>query len=188
MTLSKRNDWKRRLVSFRNHMIFIFQPFCIALLITAAWYQFYLRGWNFSSDDEPVLIGAIIGTLAIAFSITASTVFESTWKKYQTVVICVLKGDRNTFLYYRDERLPIIIHILLLTFTTMIIIMVGGIHYKHLVSGIVSVFSISFVLILYFIVIVELQNPAKALWFAERIPKEWLEVDIDKHFKLDRRK
>lgn len=186
MALLKKNDLRRRYISFKKHTFFVLQPFVVSVLIVLIWYQFYRYDLHFSHDDEVVLTGAIVTTLGVTYSITASLVFSSIWKKYQTVVICVLKKDRDTFLYYRDERVPIIIHVLILTFSFLLIIITGGMEYKHLASGIAAVFSISFALCLYFIVIVELQNPAKALWFAERIPKKWLEVDIDRHFKLEK--
>lgn len=188
MTLSKKNDFKRRFNSFRKHLFFIFQPLVIAIGILSIWYQFYTRGIHFSQEDEVVLTGSVIMILAVAYSITASTVFNSIWEKYQRVVLCVIRMDRETFLCYRDERVPIVIHILILTFTILLITMVGGLEYRHVSAGIASVFSVSFILSLYFIVIVELQNPAKSLWLNERVPKEWLVVDIDEYFKLGRKK
>jgi len=62
--------------------------------------------------------------------------------------------------------------------------MIGCLEYEHLWAGFASVFSVAFVLALYWIVVVELQDPSKSPWFVERIPKEWLEEDIDQYFKL----
>ena len=132
MALSKKKDFRRKCSSFKKHALLIFQPFLIGAGVVAIWYQFYKHGLHFSSEDEVALTGAIITTLAVAYAITASLVFSSIWEKYQKVVICVLKKDRDTFLYYRDERIPIVIHLLLLTFAMLIIFMVGGLEYKYM--------------------------------------------------------
>ncbi len=185
--LMKRNDPRRRFNSFKKHSLFILQPFIVAMMTTRLWYWFYLNEIHFSHEDEVAITTAIITTLGITYSITASIVFASIWEKYQKVVICILKKDRETFLCYRDERIPIIIHILLLVFSMALIFMIGGLEYHHLASGVASVFVVSLALSLYFVVIVELQNPAKSLWLSERIPQEWLKVEIDKYFDLGKK-
>ena len=185
VNLSKKNDFNRRRHSFKKHALIILKPFTIASLLVGIWYQFQKYGLHFSHEDEVALTGAIITTLAVAYAITATLVLSSIYEKCEKVVRCVFEKDKNTFLYYRDERIPIIIHLLLLTLAIMLIGMIIGLEYKHLWSGVAAVFSVSFALSLYSIVIIELQNPAKSLWLIERIPSVWLTVDVDEHFKLD---
>jgi MFS family permease len=184
MTLSKKDDPARRWRSFKRHAFLLLQPLGIAAFAVSLWHRLRRMGIHFATSDEAILTGAIIATLGIAFSIIAAVVFTKILDKYSIVVRSVLRRDKNTFLLYRDERLPIIIHLVLASLSLSLISMVILIDYHNVYTGVCSVFAVTFSISLYFIVATELQNPAKSAWFAERIPHEWLEVDIDKHFKL----
>jgi len=183
--LSKRGDWDRKWNSFKRHFILLLQPFAFSTVVSLAWWSWlYKNGIHFAKEDESSILTGVFLLLSVAYGITTAITFGSIWEKYQKVVRSVLRHDMQTFLYYRDERIPIIIHLLILSFSFPILGFVGFIEYHTVSAGIASVFSTSFVLSLYWVVITELQNPAKSLWFAERIPKKWLTIDIDKHFKL----
>lgn len=187
--LSKREDAVRKLRSLKKHLQFLLQPTIFAVLVTAIWWKvFHKNEIHFGKEDEVAVLAGVFLFLSVAYGITISTSLESVWGKYQIVVKSVLKKDKDTFLCYRDERLPIIVHLLNLAFSSLILLMVAMIEYHTISSGLLSVFSASFVLSLYFVVVTELQNPAKSLWFAERIPADWLTEDIDDYFKLNEEK
>ncbi len=162
------------------------QPFFAAMLAVVAWYHLSKAGIHFPKADEAVLTTAVVATLAITFSIIAALVLNSIWEKYQKVVIAVLEQDEHKFLLYRDERIPIVLHLLLASLSAPIIGMVMLLEYKGFWSGAASTFCITFAISIYWLVVVQLESPAKSPWFAERIPPEWLIADIDKHFKLER--
>ncbi len=183
--LSKHDDTTRKLASFKRHCWFLFQPLLLAFLASVIWnYTLFKYKIHFDKEDEGPLLTGVIVILAVAYGIMTTSTFESVYGKHQKSVISVLKKDRETFLCYRDERIPIIIHLLIITFSALLLGIVSLIAYKTLYAGLVSVFSVSFVLSLYWLVIIELQNPAKSLWFIERTPNEWLTIDIDDAFKL----
>lgn len=182
--LSKKDDVARKWRSFKRHAFLLLRAFLATILPLFAWYQLRLRGIHFAHEDEMIIIGAVIATLGVAYGIMASLVLGSIWEKYKKVVISVLKRDKETFLCYRDERIPIMIHLLLGALSVPLAAMVALLEYTHFWAGVASVFSVSFILALYWIVATELENPAKSPWFAERIPEEWLLVDIDEYFRL----
>jgi hypothetical protein len=184
MKLSKRDDLGRRWRSFKRHTFLLLQPLIIALLMTLLWDELWKRGLHFSEHDEVILTSAIIVTLGVTFSITAAVAFTSILDKQRQVVQSVIKKDKDTFLIYRDERLPIVVHLVLGSLSISIIGMVMLLGYHEEQTGLASVFLVTFSISLYFIVGTELQNTAKSAWFAERIPIEWLTIDVDDHFKL----
>jgi len=182
--LSKKNDLARKMRSFVRHSLLLLRAALVTLLPLLLWYQLWLRDIHFAAEDGSVIISASIATLGLAYGIMASVVLSSIWEKYRKVVISVLKRDEETFLCYRDERMPIMIHLLLAALSLPLLVMIMLLPYQYLWSGIASVFSVSFILSLYWVVATELENPAKSPWFAERIPEAWLSTDIDEYFKL----
>jgi hypothetical protein len=184
MQLSKKHDKNRKWRSFKRHTSLAVYAIGIAAFATVLWYVAWQHGYHFSGADELSLTGAIVTTLGVAYGITAALILNYVWEKYNKVVICVFERDRDTFLFYRDERMPIMIRLLLASISVPLIIMVGALDYTQVWSGAAAVFSVSLVLALYWIVATKLEDPAKSAWLAERIPPEWLTVDVDDHFKL----
>ncbi|TAK96534.1 hypothetical protein EPO05_01585 [Patescibacteria group bacterium] len=184
--LSKKNDPARKWRSFRKHAMLILEPLVLAVMFVKLWQLLRHLGLYLSDEDELSLTSSVITTLAVAFSIMATLMFNTVWEKYRQVVIFVLKGDKEGFLVLRDERMPMVLHIFIAALSVLFLGMVMLLNYRQEWSGIAAVFSLSFVVALYWIVIPQLENPAKSPWFAERIPKEWLELDVDEFFKLEK--
>jgi hypothetical protein len=179
MNLSKRNDPARRWRSFKRHSWFILPPLAVACAAAGVWYLAQAAGLSFSKEDESILIGAVVTTLGVAYAITVTLILGTVWERYQKVVLCILKRDRETFLCYRDERIPVIMYLLIAALSLPLLVIVGGLQYSHVWAGFASVFSVTFVLVLYWHVIVNLQNPLKSVWLAERVPEAWVTADID---------
>ena len=53
-------------------------------------------------------------------------------------------------------------------------------------TGSYAVFAVSFVIALFFVVAIELDDPKRSIWFKERIPAEWLTIDVDAFMKAKR--
>jgi hypothetical protein len=185
MALSRKNDFVRKQRSFERHFVFALQPPATAAILTAIWqYVFWAHEIHFPKSDEMVLIGAVIGVIGIAFSVVAGVVLTMTLDKYRKISMSVMQRDKETFLMYRDERLPIIMYILLGTLSACLIALMMLIEYSDVRWGDFAVFVVTCAISTYFFVARELENPAKSPWFAERIPPNWLEEDVDAHFRL----
>ena len=184
MALSKRNDPRRRLRSMRRHTLLMVPPCVVACLSVWGWSWLREHGIHFPIEDEVSLTTAIM-SLGGFFAILAAIVMSTIWEKHQKVSICVVKRDRQEFLLYRDERMPIVIHLLLASLALPLVAMVMLLEYTSYWSGFASVAVVSFGITIYWIVATELQDPARSPWFAERIPSEWLTADIDEVFNLD---
>jgi hypothetical protein len=170
--------------SFKRHVGLAAYAIAIASVITALWYVAWGNGYHFSGDDGVGLAGVIVTTLGVAYGITAALILNFIWEKYNKVVLCIFKKDKEAFLFYRDERMPIMMRLLLAAISLPLLVMVGMLDYERAWSGGASVFSVALVLAFYWIVATKLEDPTKSAWLAERIPHEWLEIDVDDHFKL----
>jgi hypothetical protein len=184
MALSKRNDPRRKWRAFKRHARLVLWTVLCATFATAGWYEVWTHGYHLAEDDKDIIIGAIVTTLGLTYGILYSWVLGVTWEKYRKTVIAVLEKDKHTFLLYRDERMPILFHLLIGSVSLPLWGMIGVIAYKHVLTGAMSVFAISIVLVLFWRIAVELENPSKGGWFLERIDPEWLTVDVDEYFEL----
>ena len=184
MALSKRRDARRRWRAFKRHASLVLWTLFVSSIVTAAWYAIWIRGVHFAEDDKDVIIGAIVTTLGVTYGILVSWIIGAIWEKYRKVVVCVLEQDKHTFLLYRDERMPIVLHLLIGAVSFPLVGMIGMIAYKHIFTGASSVFAVSMVLALFWRIAAELEDPTKHGWFSERIPPDWLTEDVDEFFKL----
>ena len=179
-----RNDPHRRLLALRKHLGLLAAANVPALVASVLWSLAYAHDLHFPKEDEGIVTGAAIMMLAVAYSITTTLVFTSVWERYQKVVVCILKKDQATFMLYRDERIPLVIYMLIAALSVPLLVMIGGLEYHSAVAGFMAVYSVAFVLSLYWVVIVELQTPVGSVWLAERIPADWLKQDVDEFFQL----
>ena len=56
-------------------------------------------------------------------------------------------------------------------------------HFPSESIALTSVFSLVFTMTLLFFVTQELDNYENSIWFKQKTPKEWWQIDIDKHFE-----
>lgn len=175
----KREDLTRKLRSLWRHAVLLSQPFFAAVVAIAMWISLHNRGIHFPREDEIALTAVGVAVPAVLFSILAALLITASYERYQKLTACLLTKDRGTFLLYRDERFPVIMHVLQMALSLPIIAIAMGLHYGSRFSGVVVVFAVTFVITLYWVAIAELQNPADSPWFAERIPEDWLAADVD---------
>ena len=183
MALLKKNDPKRRRRSFWRHAVLLGKTFIFAGILTGLWYELWIRGCHFPEDDKD-FVGLVVGILGVTYGIQLSWILPGLLEKYHKVVIAVFKEDDQTFLMYRDERMPIVIHLLVGIVSVPFLAMVGGMAYKHTLTGAISVFATSLVLTLFWLVAAQLENPVSSPWIRERVEPTWLTIDIDQHFKF----
>jgi hypothetical protein len=107
-------------------------------------------------------------------SILAAIVLGKVWEEFKEVCRCVRNEDRTKYKSCVNERIPGMIHLLLATMSTIIVLGTMLVEYQNPWSGIASVGSLAFFLVLYWEVATTLDNPAKAPWFIGRIPDDWL--------------
>lgn len=169
----------RRVKALKRHIPLFTKPAIVSAVALGVWHLLRYFGIHLDKSSEVPVTAAVIPTLGITYSIIAALVLNAVWEEYRKVSVCVITDDRDTFLLYRDERIPLMIHLLLGVLSLFLIGSIMLIDYDHIWSGRCSVFSITFACVLYWVVATELDDPARSVWFKERIPQEWLEIDID---------
>jgi hypothetical protein len=179
MKYLKRDSTARRIRSIWRHIMLLLPPFLAAATVMFVWAKCRSMGIQFPKEDELTLTAVGVAVPAVLFSILAAMLITESYGRYKVLTSCILRHDKKEFLLYRDERFPVLLHILQIALSTPIIVIAMGLKYESSWSGGFVVFSAAFVITLYWVAIIELQNPAKSPWFAERIPKEWLIADVD---------
>jgi hypothetical protein len=77
----------------------------------------------------------------------------------------------------RDENLSPLLHTIMVTLSCYLLGGFIALEYPGVYSGAVVIFAIAFLLTLMLCVIIEVDDPTAGLWFIQKIPKEWLNID-----------
>ena len=176
--------WNRNWVVVRRHLPIILKPLLVGIILVLLWrLVFYPNGIHFGVHSNDPILHLILPLIGFMYVIFAGVAVTSVFDQYKIISKCVVKKDMETFLLYRDEQLPIMMHILVSAPSILIIAFVMLFNYQgSTLIGMSSVFAVTFALTLVWVIATELDDFNKSIWFKEKIPKEWYEVDIEKHF------
>jgi len=179
--------WNRNWHVVRRHMPVLLKPIVGGVVAVVVW-KFLLHDHHifFGAHLENPLLFLVMPLVAFVYVIFASIAVESVFKEYKTISRCVVKSDLETFLLHRDEQLPIMMHILVGAPSIILVLLAVLFHYNDVYIGIASVFCVVFVVILTWFVVTELDDYEKSIWFREKIPKYWFEVDVEAYFSEQR--
>lgn len=175
--------YNRGFVVVRRHFPMLAKPIFCAVISLLIWYFLRAHGVHLNRESEIPLTSAIIPLIGLIYGIKAGLVLNAVWDEYKTLSFAVVKRDKETFLLHRDEQVPIMIHLLLGTMAFTILGLVMIIEYQDFWTGVVSVFVTAFILSLMAVIVVELDDPKQSIWFKEKIPQEWLEIDVNHYFE-----
>jgi hypothetical protein len=183
LRLNPKRTAASRWASFRRNAVRVLAPFVIASLMTAIWSFCRAHGWYLPKDADMMLSTAVL-VLAAIFAIAAAMVLNGTWERSRKIACYVLTNDKKAFMEVRDEKLPIAMHLVLAALALSVLALLGAADYPTQASGTIIVFSAWFTILLYFVVVIELQDPTTSVWFQARIPQDWLDEKVDTYFKL----
>ncbi|MBS0553075.1 MAG: hypothetical protein JSS47_11190 [Proteobacteria bacterium] len=177
--------WNRNWVVVRRHLPIVLKPLFAGIVLALFWRLIlYKDGVHFGVHSSDPILHLILPLIGFMYIIFAGVAVTSVFDQYKIISKCVVKKDMETFLLYRDEQLPIMMHILVSVPSILIIAFVMLFNYQgDTLIGVSSVFSVSFALLLVWVIATELDDFSKSIWFREKIPKEWYEVDIEEHFR-----
>lgn len=175
----KRDDLHRLWQSFLRHLKLMMWVTVPAVVAMVSWRHLHQLGFHFPKEDEIALtaIGAAIP--AMPFGFLAVLLLGESYSRSKEFDKCLFEENKNSFLRIRDDRLPVIFHLMQMTLMTPIVVVAFGFDYasvwtgSFVVSAVVAAFSV------YWVTIVVLQNPQRTPWFTERIPASWLTADVD---------
>jgi hypothetical protein len=180
--LNSKRSWSSRLASLRRNSIRLSVAALFAALTTVAWHQCHRYGAHLPKGAEEMLGDAIL-VLAAIFAIAGAMILAGVWEHLREISRCVLMHDEEKFMLIRDERMPIAMHLVLAVSGLLVLVLLGAAEYPSSAHGAIIMFSTSFAMMLYFIVIGDLQHATNSVWFKTRIPKEWDENNVDEYFR-----
>jgi hypothetical protein len=182
--------WNRSWVTVRHHLPIILKPAAVGIAMLLMWkFVFLANGMYFTEHAKEPILFIILPLVGFIYVIFASIAVGSVFDQYRKVSSSVVRKDVDTFLLYRDEQLPILMHILIGAPSIIIIVTIMLFNYgpEHWV-GALAVFAVSFMLTLIWVIATELDDFHKSIWFRQRIPREWYEIDIETHFSAQNKK
>ncbi len=182
LILNPRRGKADRWVSFKINSVRLMIPLVFAAIVTIIWCQFARRGLDFGKDTE-VMVGSAAVVLGAVLAVAAGLMLNEIWQRSHAFSAHILMKDQEKFMLLRDERPPFAISATLIASGFGVLILLGGAHYPTPASGGFVVFFTAFAMAMYVVVIKELQDPAASQWFATRIPRDWLEADVDEFFE-----
>lgn len=180
MTYSKRGDWQRRARSFWRHLKLMVLVAVPAIVAAAAWkHVFHQFGPFFPKEDEIALTAIGVGVPLVPFGFMAVRLLDESYSRSKEFDKFIFEKNRNAFLRIRDDRLPVIFHLMQAVLMIPIGVVTLGFDYASVRAGEFIVWTVVATFAVYWVAITVLQNPERTPWFAERISKEWLTASVD---------
>ncbi len=177
-------SWNRGWAAIRRHLPVVLKPLVAAGIVSLIWKLALCdNGIKFSKEAENPVLFIIIPLVGFIYVIFASLAVNSVFEEYKTISRSVVKSDLETFLIHRDEQLPIMMHILVGAPSLILILTAMLFGYGSAWAGLFSVFCVSFVVTLIWVIATELDDYRKSIWFKETIPEEWYKIDVQEFFK-----
>ncbi len=144
------------------------------------------NGWHLGEKSLEPLMFVVIVVAAFIYSLLLGVIVTSVYDQYRAVSKSVVTNDVDTFLVYRDEQVPILMHLLVGAISVVILAGALLIDYQgEVVTGMLSTFFVAFMLAMGWSVTNELDNFDRSIWFKVNIPERWYTIDIKEHFKIE---
>lgn len=172
------------MVVIKRHLPMITVPIAMGFAAALVWrIIIFPLNLHFTNPFDPILF-IILPLACLIYVLFATIAISSVFQQYKEVSKSVIKGDLETFLLYRDEELPFMMHILIGAPSMIILFFTFSFNYEKNVSLAVAViFFVVFLMTITWKIATELDDFGKSIWFKEKIPKEWLTTDINEYFK-----
>ncbi|MFA6251539.1 MAG: hypothetical protein WC603_02855 [Candidatus Paceibacterota bacterium] len=174
----------RKWVTIKRHSPVVTKSIYAGIISALVWgMTIYHFDWSFPKEDENAILFISLMFSAFTYVIFAGYAVNKVLDEYKIVSKAVVKNDLETFLLYRDEQLPILIHLPVAGITFVFVFFVMFFPFSSAWIGGISVFSVVFMVTLIYKVVMELDNYENSIWFKEKIPPEWYKINIERYFK-----
>lgn len=181
--------WNRNGVVLKRHAPLFMKSLIAGLICILLWQaNVYSFSLSLKGEAENSILFISLPLASITYAFFAAYAINAVLTEYKEISRAVVKGDMETFLIYRDEQLPILMHILMGTPALFVIIFTMLFPYHNVIDGVITIFSATFLITLTFTVVIELDDCRNSIWFKEKIPKEWYAVDPIEYFRKKNQK
>lgn len=137
----------------------------------------------FSPEAETPFLYMIIPLVGFVYVIFASLAVSSAFENYKQIARSVVRKDLDVYLERRGQRLPILMRILVGMPSLILLFLALMYQYADFPAGVASVFLITLVISLTWVVINELDNTHKRSYFKINVPSHWHTKKAETHFK-----
>ena len=152
-------------------------PFVV--LVDSLWYyKMFKYGRHLHERTEGMMTAAVIPMLCVFFGFLAAAMLTTVWKEYKAIHSSVEKNDKNTFLDLKEEQISPLIHVLMGVQAVALIACFTLVCYATALDGFFCITICVYTLGLYFVVVVQVDDPCHGLWFIKGIPPDWLEINV----------
>jgi hypothetical protein len=165
---------------FTRHAPILLKPASVGLVMVIIWHLMHQYELYLEKSDLPM--ASILPILGIIYGFFAGLTINTVWGEYKKMATGVVTKNKDLFLQYRDEQIPIMLHILVGGIALVIQALIMLIDYKNTTTAEIFVFSSAFLLSLTAIIVVEFDEPQRSIWFKEKTPPEWLTINIEEYF------
>lgn len=161
--------------SFMQKVRMVIQPAIMAVPALLAWVGLYEAGYRSDKfNDEPV-INAILPFISSAYVFLASFLLFREGNDVRDMKTAIKNKDKNAFLAIARDRIPAPVKYILFATGTIIILWTIFLHYESFWTGLASVYSTTYIIVLVWEVIIDLDDPINGVWVIKNIPEEWME-------------
>lgn len=176
---------KSKIVMVIKCLQMLYKPLPAVILACLFWYFVFYKNQIFLKDDGEIIV-TWISMFGILYGLLAAVVLSTVWTEYKAMRTAVKRYDFDTFSDLRDEEISPLVHTLMFVISGMILVAFMLLRYANMGSAIMFIASTTYLFVLLFLVIYEIDDPCAGTWYIKNIPKEWLEIDI-KRFREEER-
>lgn len=177
--VAKNRHW----ISIERHAIVVGKAMIIGAIFSFVQYFINYFGFSFKKEAENAILFIPMAFAFFIYVIFAAYAANRVLDESKEVSRTIIEGDLDTFLVYRDEQLPILILLPLGASGSIIILFALFFPFPDEVIGVTAVFAVVFIMTLIFKVTNELDRYENSVWFREKTPSDWWEIDIEEYFK-----
>lgn len=173
----------RHWVSIKRHIPVVLKAIVVGIICAFSQYIVAYYGFSFKKEAESAILFLPLAFAFFVYVIFAGYAISRVLEESKLISKAIVMKDLDTFLTYRDEQLPILIHLPLGVVSIVIIFFALFFPFPEGIIGAVSVFSLVFIMALLFMVTKELDNYESSIWFKVKTPKEWWQIEVEEYFK-----
>lgn len=183
--LNPNRNWESRLSSLVHNLWLMFETSLVSSILTGLWALCYKSKWPFHVHHEPdlIMVSTAILVCAAIFAFVAATLFAQVRQRSTLLSRALLLEDKVEFMLNRDEKVQIMMHVVVAFFGLSVLMLSSVVAYSELWIGAVIIFFESACIVVYFIAMFEMQNIQNSAWFMSNTPTKWMTDDAVTFFK-----
>lgn len=166
--------------------IILMLPFLIAIIVSSLWaWLLYNNNINFSEEASTPFLYMIMPLVGFVYVIFAGMAVTASLNRYKRLMRSVVRKDVSTYLEDRDQPLPFLLRGLVAIPSLVLMFLALLFKYADFPGGFASVFIVTVLVSLTWLVIVELDTVHHRRYFKNDIPQHWHKKSAQDYFTSD---